>query len=256
MTHKLCQLAVCSAASPRQSQERLQPREWAAAATAGVGVLLLGASSEPEAAATPTTPVAAHSAAAQQQHQRQQQQQPLGGAPPAGSNPAHLASASDTAGGGASSGLRDDVAHAALHAAPAPWRVMLGFLLLLAVLGLEVWWRQRRQQRKRRGTGHGHSHAHVRGSEEAADAAACGLEAGACFGFSAAACRTGFQLAPTMGWLLVPAGLAASVGLTSSGFILQVRGGRMRHGWPLPDPGARRMLRRAPAGSRLGVCTC
>ncbi len=99
--------------------------------------------------------------------------------------------------------------------------MLVVFLLLLGLLGLEVWWRQRKQQQRQRRRGAGHLHG--RGNEETADAAACGLEAGACFGFSAAACRTGFQLAPSLGWVLVPMGLAASVGLTSSGFVLQVR---------------------------------
>ncbi|KAI8471221.1 MAG: hypothetical protein J3K34DRAFT_520715 [Monoraphidium minutum] len=159
-------------------KERLQPHEWVAAATAGFGVLLLGASSDPE---------------------------PVGAAAPQAGAPA------------AANGLAA--------------RVLAAFVLLLAVLGLEVWWRQRRQQRKHRrgGGGSGHHHSsHGHPKDEAADAAACGLEAGACFGFSAAACRTGFQLAPSMGWALVPAGLAASVALTSSGFVLQTRG--LKHG--------------------------
>lgn len=50
-----------------------------------------------------------------------------------------------------------------------------------------------------------------------------GLQAGACFGLSAACCRTGFLLAARQP-LCVPAGLAASVGLTSSGFALQTCG--------------------------------
>ncbi|GIL83831.1 hypothetical protein Vretifemale_12543, partial [Volvox reticuliferus] len=58
----------------------------------------------------------------------------------------------------------------------------------------------------------------------AADAVLCGLEAGACFGFSAAACRTGFILAVKLSVVWIPLGLAASVGLTSSGFLLQTRG--------------------------------
>ena len=110
-------------------------------------------------------------------------------------------------------------------------RVLGAFVLLLALLGLEMLWRQQRlQHRKRRGGGASGTGAvpavavaHAHSGDEAADAAACGLEAGACFGFSAAACRTGFQLAPSLGWLVVVAGLAASVGLTSCGFVVQVR---------------------------------
>lgn len=48
-------------------------------------------------------------------------------------------------------------------------------------------------------------------------------QAGACFGLSAACCRTGFLLAARQP-LCVPAGLAASVGLTSGGFALQTCG--------------------------------
>ena len=106
------------------------------------------------------------------------------------------------------------------------------FLLLLALLAAEVWWRRQHasKQRRRRGAvGAGLPAQHPRAAgDEVADAAACGLEAGACFGFSAAACRTGFQLAPALGWPLVPLGLLASVGLTSCGFVLQTQG--FKHG--------------------------
>lgn len=50
-----------------------------------------------------------------------------------------------------------------------------------------------------------------------------GLQAGACFGLSAACCRTGFLMAARQP-LCVPIGLAASVGLTSGGFALQTCG--------------------------------
>ena len=48
-------------------------------------------------------------------------------------------------------------------------------------------------------------------------------QAGACFGLSAAACRTGFLLAARTSWLAAPAGLGASIAFTSAGFMLQVR---------------------------------
>ena len=38
----------------------------------------------------------------------------------------------------------------------------------------------------------------------------------------------GFQLSPTLGWWLVPAGIGGSVVLTSSGFVLQTQG--LKHG--------------------------
>lgn len=56
-------------------------------------------------------------------------------------------------------------------------------------------------------------------------ATTCGLQAGACFGLSAAACRTGFLLAQGAGSnLWVPVGIAFSALLTSSGFVIQTRG--------------------------------
>jgi hypothetical protein len=51
------------------------------------------------------------------------------------------------------------------------------------------------------------------------------FQAGACFGLSAAACRTGFLLAQGAGSVLwVPVGIAFSALLTSSGFVIQTRG--------------------------------
>ena len=67
---------------------------------------------------------------------------------------------------------------------------------------------------------HSSSHAAV-----ALDSALCGLEAGACFGLSAAASRTGFIMAHKLSspiWVII--GLGASVGLSSSGFVLQTKG--------------------------------
>jgi hypothetical protein len=45
---------------------------------------------------------------------------------------------------------------------------------------------------------------------------------------AAAAAAAGFQLARSLGWLFVPLGVAASLCLTSSGFVLQTRG--FKHG--------------------------
>jgi hypothetical protein len=45
---------------------------------------------------------------------------------------------------------------------------------------------------------------------------------------AAAAAAAGFQLSKSLGWLFVPLGVAASLCLTSSGFVLQTRG--FKHG--------------------------
>ena len=51
------------------------------------------------------------------------------------------------------------------------------------------------------------------------------FQAGACFGLSAAACRTGFLLAEGAGSpLWIALGIAFSASLTSSGFVIQTRG--------------------------------
>ena len=63
------------------------------------------------------------------------------------------------------------------------------------------------------------------------------IQAGACFGLSAAACRTGFVLSEGAGsavWIVI--GIAFSAILTSSGFVIQTRG--------LKD------------GNTVVVCTC
>lgn len=63
------------------------------------------------------------------------------------------------------------------------------------------------------------------------------IQAGGCFGLSAAACRTGFLLAQGSGSnLWIPVGIAFSALLTSSGFVIQTRG--------LKD------------GNTVVVCTC
>lgn len=63
-----------------------------------------------------------------------------------------------------------------------------------------------------------------------------GLQAGGCFGLSAAVSRTGFLLASTLGWMWAILGLSMSVALSTTGFVLQTKG--------LKD------------GSTVVVCTC
>ncbi|KAG1662845.1 hypothetical protein FOA52_010636 [Chlamydomonas sp. UWO 241] len=131
------------------------------------------------------------------------------------------------------------------------------FLVLVAILGAECWWRNVHLAhtpggggpglaRGKSGPGGGSQPSLLPGAAgagggggallaggaapshssnaAATDAALCGLEAGACFGLSAAACRTGFILGAKLSFLCVPLGLGSSVVLTSSGFVLQTRG--------------------------------
>eukprot|EP00884_Botryococcus_braunii_P012214 jgi/Botrbrau1/20994/Bobra.0144s0012.2 len=74
------------------------------------------------------------------------------------------------------------------------------------------------------------------GPSARASAALFGLQAGCCFGLSAASCRSGFLLASHGSWLAAPLGLLCSVGLSSAGFMLQTVG--------LKD------------GNSVVVCTC
>lgn len=62
------------------------------------------------------------------------------------------------------------------------------------------------------------------------------MQAGACFGMSAASCRMGFMLARAQTWAAAPAGVLVGVGFTSLGFVLQTVG--------LKD------------GNTVVVCTC
>ena len=188
-------------------KEKLHSLEWGAVLLAFLGTLGLGATSSDGGNS------AGDAAAA------------VGGADGAGSTAGaagQVAAAAAGAAGqaaGAASGA-DAAAAAALQAAagsgsvpgpPGAFR-MLGVLLLLgaAVLAVSVV-RHRRSHRSRRP-----------GDRPAA--ATYGLQAGACFGLSAASCRIGFLLAQRGSGLWVALGLAGSVGLSSSGFILQTCG--------------------------------
>ena len=71
--------------------------------------------------------------------------------------------------------------------------------------------------------------------QQAADVLCC-CQAGACFGLSAAACRTGFLLGSQVSVLCIPVGVLAGAGLTSTGLMLQTCG--------LKD------------GNTVVVCTC
>mmetsp|Transcript_1856 Transcript_1856/g.2856 ORF Transcript_1856/g.2856 Transcript_1856/m.2856 type:complete len:371 (+) Transcript_1856:254-1366(+) len=110
-----------------------------------------------------------------------------------------------------------------------PTRILLGFVSMVAILGVECWWRHGLHQAARaHQTSGSSSKASVssKGAHSAAlDAVLCGLEGGACFGLSAGACRTGFILARrASSWVWALVGLGGSMLLTSSGFVLQTRG--------------------------------
>lgn len=51
-----------------------------------------------------------------------------------------------------------------------------------------------------------------------------GLQAGGCFGLSAACCRTGFLMAERQRWTWAPFGIMWSIFLSSNGFVLQTKG--------------------------------
>ncbi|GAB4814143.1 hypothetical protein N2152v2_001189 [Parachlorella kessleri] len=93
---------------------------------------------------------------------------------------------------------------------------LVGVLLALAAaVGCVSLVRQRSGQRQRRGAGGG--------GGDRSGSAVLGLQAGACFGLSAASCRTGFLLAPQHRlWPLL--GLGGSVSLSGYGFVLQTMG--------------------------------
>eukprot|EP00798_Chlamydomonas_sp_ICE-L_P031634 gene31634-6828_t len=116
-------------------------------------------------------------------------------------------------------------------------RIVTVFSVMVLLLAVECWWRQRLIQNSTKksastsqsGPSLNHPTASMQASHQSAnttssDAIFCGLEAGACFGYSAAACRTGFILANKVSVLCAPLGLGASVMLTTTGFVLQTRG--------------------------------
>ncbi|KAK9868206.1 hypothetical protein WJX84_006682 [Apatococcus fuscideae] len=101
---------------------------------------------------------------------------------------------------------------------------------LFVLVGMSAVVRARSQQQPRRGA------SSSGGSSQRAVASSFGLQAGACFGLSAAACRTGFLLGSQVSVLYIPVGVLAGAGLTSTGLMLQTCG--------LKD------------GNTVVVCTC
>lgn len=107
------------------------------------------------------------------------------------------------------------------------------FVLILVGVGIASINTLRNKQRKQRRHGGGTTSGTP--SADKAIAALYGLQAGGCFGLSASSCRTGFLMA-SYRWTWVPFGLLCSIGLSSSGFILQTCG--------------------LKEGSTVVVCTC
>ncbi|GAX79282.1 hypothetical protein CEUSTIGMA_g6722.t1 [Chlamydomonas eustigma] len=184
-------------------KERLLPLEWASAGVAAVGVLGLGASSEPDHLEHPAAPaahivlsflglVAILAAECWWRHWGQSARPPV--LHPSSSSARHV---SGTGAGGAVPGAAGlPCSYPAVSAAYAGGNQ----------------------------PGSSSSSSSSASSAAASDAALCGLEAGSCFGLSAAACRTGFILARKLSIVWIPLGLCGSVALSTSGFILQTRG--------------------------------
>jgi uncharacterized membrane protein len=108
-------------------------------------------------------------------------------------------------------------------APPSPLRMLLVLSLVGAGVAALTAVRARQRARARRG------------AADKAAAALYGLQAGGCFGLSAACCRTGFIMAARR-WTWAPFGLGASVALSGTGFVLQTCG--------------------LKEGSTVVVCTC
>ncbi|PSC67869.1 putative magnesium transporter NIPA9 isoform A [Micractinium conductrix] len=124
-----------------------------------------------------------------------------------------LGATSADAGNDAAAGgdARAAAAAAAVASEPGALRMLGVLLVLAAAVGAVSLLRAKHPHRQRRA-----------GDRPAA--ASYGLQAGACFGLSAASCRIGFLLAQRLTRLWVAVGLAGSVALSSSGFVLQTCG--------------------------------
>jgi hypothetical protein len=107
----------------------------------------------------------------------------------------------------------------------------LRMLFVLTLVGFGVASLRKLRQRHR----HNKSRSGRSGGGDKALAALYGLQAGGCFGLSAACCRTGFIMSVRR-WTWIPFGLAASVALSATGFILQTQG--------------------LQSGATVVVCTC
>jgi hypothetical protein len=135
-----------------------------------------------------------------------------------------------TLGLGASSSSSSTAA-AADDAASRPPALRMLFVLIMVGFGVASLrkLRQRHRHNKSRSSRGGG------GGGDKALAALYGLQAGGCFGLSAACCRTGFLMSARR-WTWIPFGLAASVALSATGFILQTQG--------------------LQSGATVVVCTC
>jgi hypothetical protein len=124
----------------------------------------------------------------------------------------------------------------AAEAAPSAARVLFVLALVATAIGSLNSVRARaREKRPRAGAPAGAAAAAGGGAGDKAAAALFGLQAGGCFGLSASACRAGFVAARAAA-LAAPAGIAASLALSSAGFVLQTLG--------------------LKEGSAVVVCTC
>jgi hypothetical protein len=107
----------------------------------------------------------------------------------------------------------------------------LRMLFVLILVGFGVASLRKLRQRHR----HNKNRNSRAGSGDKALAALYGLQAGGCFGLSAACCRTGFLMSARR-WTWIPFGLGASIALSATGFILQTQG--------------------LQSGATVVVCTC
>ncbi|EFN54092.1 hypothetical protein CHLNCDRAFT_136216 [Chlorella variabilis] len=121
---------------------------------------------------------------------------------------AAAAAGADGAGGTAAAAAVKAAGAARQVVQPGAFRMLGVVLLLSAGVLLVSLLRQRHHHRQRR-------------PGDRTTAATYGLQAGACFGLSAASCRIGFLLAQRLSKLWVAVGLGGSVTLSSSGFVLQ-----------------------------------
>lgn len=107
----------------------------------------------------------------------------------------------------------------------------LRMLFVLTMVGVGVASLRKLRQRHR----HGKNRTSRGGGGDKTLAALYGLQAGGCFGLSASCCRTGFLMSARR-WTWIPFGLAASIALSATGFVLQTQG--------------------LQSGATVVVCTC